>query len=358
MGLPGEPCGRREVRKLPDLIEGEAALDELLTTPTPAVVEALRAVPGDLLVLGAGGKMGPTLTLLAARALRAGGQAARVIAVSRFSEHGLRERLDQGGVETVALDLLDDGAMDRLPDAPNVVFMAGRKFGSTGAESLTWAMNTYLPALVAHRYRRSRLVVFSTGNVYPLVPVTSGGAREDVSPSPVGEYAQSCLGRERMVEHVSAQHGTPAVMFRLNYAIDLRYGVLVDVAQRVLRGDVIDLAMGNVNAIWQGDANAVALRALAHASSPPLLLNVTGPETVSVRALACRFAALLGRPAPAFAGEEAPTALLSNAGRAHDLFGYPQVPLERMVRWVAHWVHIGGPTLDKPTHFEQRDGRF
>jgi nucleoside-diphosphate-sugar epimerase len=348
----------REVVALPDLITSEAALDEFLTTPTPAVIEALRSCPGDLLVLGAGGKMGPTLTLLAARALQAGGRAARVIAVSRFSEHGLRERLEQSGVETIPLDLLEDDAMDRLPEAPNVVFMAGRKFGSTGAESLTWAMNTYLPALVANRYRRSRLVVFSTGNVYPLVPVTSGGATEDVPPSPLGEYAQSCLGRERMVQHVSARHGTPAVIFRLNYAIDLRYGVLLDVAQRVFRGDVIDLGMGNANAIWQGDANALALRALAHASSPPLVLNVSGPETVSVRALASRFAALLGRPAPVFSGEEAPTALLSNAGRAHDLFGYPQVPLERMIRWVAHWVQIGGPTLDKPTHFEQRDGRF
>lgn len=343
---------------LPDLIDSEAGLDDLLTTPTPAVVDALRSCPGDLLVLGAGGKMGPTLTLLAARAFQAGNLAGRVIAVSRFGEHGLRERLEASGVQTIALDLLADGAMDRLPDVPNVIFMAGRKFGSTGAESLTWAMNTYLPALVAHRFRRSRLVVFSTGNVYPLVPVTSGGAGEDVPPSPLGEYAQSCLGRERMVEHVSERHGTPAVLFRLNYAIDLRYGVLLDVAQRVNRGEVIDLGMGNANAIWQGDANALALRALAVASSPPLRLNVTGPETVSVRATARRFATLLGRPAPTFLGEEAPTALLNNASRAHDLFGYPQVPLERMIRWVAHWVQIGGPTLDKPTHFEQRDGRF
>jgi len=346
------------VTALPDVIANDAALDDLLTTPIPAVVEALRASPGDLLVLGAGGKMGPTLTLLAARAMQEGGLASRVIAVSRFSEEGLRERLERSGVETISCDLLEDGALDRLPDAPNVVFMAGRKFGSTGAESLTWAMNTYLPMVTINRYRRSRLVVFSTGNVYPLVPVTSGGATEEQPPAPVGEYAQSCLGRERMIQHGSERYGTPVVIVRLNYAIDLRYGILLDVAQHVLNDDVIDVTMGNANVIWQGDANAHALRALAYASSPPLLLNVTGPETVSVRALACRFADLLGKPAPTFAGVEASTALLNNAGRAHCLFGYPTVSLERMLRWVAHWVQIGGPILDKPTHFEQRDGRF
>lgn len=346
------------VRPLPELISNETELDDLLTTPTPAVVEALRAAPGDVLVLGAGGKMGPTLTLLAARALREGGLAARVIAVSRFSESGLRERLDEQGVETIPCDLLEEGALDRLPDAPNVVFMAGRKFGSTGAESLTWAMNTALPAVVAARYRRSRLVVFSTGNVYPLVPVTSGGATEDLPPEPIGEYAQSCLGRERMVQYVSAQYGTQAVILRLNYAIDLRYGILLDVARRVHAGEPVAVTMGNVNVIWQGEANAVALRSLGLVGSPPLLLNLTGPETVSIRALARRFARLLDRPEPIFAGQEAPTALLSNAGRAHEQFGYPRVPLECMTRWVAHWVQQGGPTLDKPTHFEQRDGQF
>jgi nucleoside-diphosphate-sugar epimerase len=346
------------VAVLPDIIASEGELDDVLTTPTPGVIEALRSAPGDLLVLGAGGKMGPTLTLLAARAMQESGLTSRVIAVSRFTEPGLRERLGQRGVETIACDLLADGAVDLLPDAPNVIFMAGRKFGSTGAESLTWAMNTYLPALVAGRYRHSRLVVFSTGNVYPLVAVTSGGATEDLPPAPLGEYAQSCLGRERLVQYSSERYGTPAVIFRLNYAIDLRYGVLLDVARRVDRGDIIEVGMGNVNGIWQGDANAAALRALACAASPPLLLNITGPETISVRALASRFAALLGRPEPVLSGQEAATALLSNAGRAHDLFGYPQVPLDRMLRWVAHWVRIGGPTLDKPTHFEQRDGRF
>ncbi|HEV7213734.1 MAG TPA: NAD-dependent epimerase/dehydratase family protein [Chloroflexota bacterium] len=339
-------------------MSSEAELDDLLTTPTPEVVAALRATPGDLLVLGAGGKMGPTLTLLAARAIRAGGLPARVIAVSRFSEAGLRERLEEQGVATIACDLLEDGALDRLPDAANVVLMAGRKFGSTGAESLTWAMNTALPALVAGRYRRSRLVVFSTGNVYPLVPVTSGGATEDLAPEPIGEYAQSCLGRERLVQYASDRHGTPAVILRLNYAIDLRYGILLEVARSVYAGNPVALTMGNVNVIWQGDANAVALRSLALAASPPLVLNLTGPETVSIRALACRFARLLDRPAPVFTGVEAPTSLLSNAGRVHACFGYPQVSLDHMVRWVGNWVQVGGSTLDKPTHFEQRDGRF
>lgn len=343
---------------LPEVISNEATLDDFLTTPTAEVVEALRAAPGDLIVLGAGGKMGPTLTLLAARAMREGGLPSRVIAVSRFSEAGLRQRLDAQRVETIACDLLEEGALDGLPAAPNVVFMAGRKFGSTGAESLTWAMNALLPALVARRYRRSRLVVFSTGNVYPLVPVTSGGATEDMSPGPIGEYAQSCLGRERLVQHVSAQHGTPAAILRLNYAIDLRYGILLEVARRVYAGEPVALTMGNVNVVWQGDANAVALRSLGLAASPPLVLNLTGPETVSIRAVARRFAELLDRPEPAFEGEEAPTALLSNAGRVHEQFGYPRVPLERMVRWVAHWLQQGGPTFDKPTHYEQRDGRF
>ena len=343
---------------LPEVINSEEALDDLLTTPPLPLIEALRATPGDLLVLGAGGKMGPTLALLAARALRASGLPARVIAVSRFSEPGLRDRLEEQGVATIACDLLEDGALDRLPDAANVVFMAGRKFGSTGAESLTWAMNTALPALVAGRYRRSRLVVFSTGNVYPLVPVTSGGAAEDLAPEPIGEYAQSCLGRERLVQHASARYGLSAVILRLNYAIDLRYGILLDVARRVYVGEPVTLAMGNVNVIWQGDANAVALRSLQLATSPPMLLNLTGPETVSIRALAYRFAALLDRPAPNFAGDEASTALLSNAGKVHARFGYPQVSLDHMIRWVAHWVQAGGSTFDKPTHFELRDGRF
>lgn len=346
------------MRELPEVIESEESLDDLLTEPTDEVVRALAALDGDLLILGVGGKIGPTLARLARRAFDAGDIRRRVIGVSRFSSPEAGGYLRAHGVETVSADLLEPGALARLPDAPNLVFMAGRKFGSTGAESLTWAMNAYVPALVAERYRGSRIVVFSTGNVYPLVPVASGGATEATPPAPVGEYAQSCLGRERLFEHFSELHGTPTTILRLNYAIDLRYGVLHDVARRVWAGEPIDLTMGNVNAIWQGDACGAALRCLALAKSPPLVLNLTGPETVSVRYLATRFAEILGRPTPSFVGDEAQTALLSNASLAHGLLGYPRVPLERMVRWVAEWVRRGGRTLSKPTHFEARDGRF
>jgi nucleoside-diphosphate-sugar epimerase len=341
-----------------DVISAEAELDDLLTTPTDEVIQALAGVEGDLLILGVGGKMGPTLARLAIRAIEKGHLGRRVIGVSRFSTPEVQRGLRAAGVETIGCDLLDDDALNRLPDVANVIFMAGRKFGSTGAESLTWAMNAYLPARVARRYRDSRLVVFSTGNVYPLVPVASGGATEDDPPGPVGEYAQSCLGRERLVEHFSRQHGTPAVIVRLNYAIDLRYGVLLDVAQKVWAGQPIDVRMGNVNVIWQGDANRAVLRCLPLAASPPPVLNLTGPETVSIRQVAQRVATLLGRPAPEIVGEEAPTALLSNAARAHARFGYPSVSLDQMLRWVAHWVEIGGPVLGKPTHFEERAGRF
>jgi nucleoside-diphosphate-sugar epimerase len=342
---------------LPDLIESEEQLDDLLTDPTDDVVETLASVPGDLLILGVGGKMGPTLARLACRAIERGGLRHRVIGVSRFSDRLVEQQLRAAGVETICRDLLDEGALDDLPDAPNVIFMAGRKFGSTGAEPLTWAMNTYLPGQVVRRYRTSRLVIFSTGNVYPLVPIASGGATEDQPTDPVGEYAQSCLGRERIVTFFAERYGTPVIILRLNYAIDLRYGILLDVAQRVWAGESIDLTMGNVNVIWQGDANSIALRSLDLCASPPTVLNLTGPETVSIRYVATRFGQLLGRT-PSLAGVEAPTALLSNAARAHRLFGYPRVGLDQMMRWVAHWVATGGRVLGKPTHFEVRDGRF
>jgi nucleoside-diphosphate-sugar epimerase len=342
---------------LPEIIADEVALDDLLSEPTDEVVAALRAVEGDLLILGVGGKMGPTLARLGRRAIERGGLPARVIGVSRFSEPGLDQKLREAGIETIAGDLLDDTFLEQLPAAPNVVFMAGRKFGSTGAEELTWAMNTHLPGRVAKQYRSSRLVIFSTGNVYPLVPVSSGGATESQPVLPTGEYAQSCLGRERIFSYFSRRHGTPQAIIRLNYAIDLRYGILLDVATRVWSGQPVDLTMGNVNVIWQGDANRAVLRALELATSPPRVLNLTGPETVAVRHLATRFGEIFNRP-PSFVGEEAPTALLSNAGRAHALFGYPRVSLETMIRWVAHWVGQGGRSLGKPTHFESREGRF
>ncbi|MCH8290413.1 NAD(P)-dependent oxidoreductase [Candidatus Poribacteria bacterium] len=334
-------------------METEEQLEDIMSSPTPEVVKAMAELDGDLLILGVGGKMGPTLARLARRSI----DKARIIGVSRFSTPGLQADLNQVGVETIPCDLLNEAALQKLPEVPNVVFMAGRKFGSTGNEALTWAMNTYLPGQIAEKYRNSRIVVFSTGNVYPLTPIAHGGATETHPVNPIGEYAQSCLGRERMFEHFSNRFGTPVVIIRLNYAIDLRYGILLDIAEKVYNAQAVDVTMGNVNVIWQGDANAVVLRALTHCQSPPLVLNLTGPETVSIRGLATRFAELFEKT-PIFEGQEAGTALLSNASRCHQLFGYPRISLEQMVQWIAHWVRSGGPTLDKPTKFEVRDGKF
>lgn len=334
-----------------------ADLDDALAQPSDALIEDLARLDGDLLVLGAAGKMGPSLVRLALKAIERGGLDKKVTAVSRFSRPEVREALEAAGAKTVAADLLEEGALESLPDAENVLYMVATKFGTQGREHLTWAQNAYLPGLVASRYRSARIVAFSTGNVYPLVPVTSGGSREGDPTGPVGEYAQSCLGRERIFEHLSDRHGTPVLLFRLNYAIDLRYGVLLDVAQAVRGGDPIDLRMGFVNVIWQGDANEIALRSLLLADSPPKALNVTGPETVSVRWLAERFAERFATE-PCFVHEESPTALLSNAAEAHGRFGYPRVPLARLIDWTAQWLEAGGDTLDKPTHFTQREGRF
>mgnify|MGYP001770775342 FL=1 len=334
-----------------------AELEERLSRPMPEVVQVFRQLQGDLLVLGVAGKMGPTLARMARRAMDEAQNPAVVYGVARFSQAEVCEQLENVGVQTIACDLLDADSVRRLPDAPNVVFMAGMKFGTTGAEALTWAMNTVVPANVAERFRRSRIVVFSTGNVYPLVPVVQGGATEATPPAPIGEYAQSALGRERVFEYFCARYHTPVAIYRLNYAVELRYGIILDVAQKVWTGTPVPLAMGCVNVLWQGDACAWALRCLPLAQSPPLVLNATGPETVSIRQLAYRLGELMGKE-PLFEGTEADTALLSNAGKAHRLFGYPTVPLDTVVQWVAYWVMQSLPTLDKPTHFEVRNGRF
>ena len=339
------------------MIKTEAQLESSLSEPTIEVVEAIAALEGDILILGVGGKMGPTLAKQAKRAIDAAGVSKRVIGVSRFSTPGVRETLHEDGIETIVADLLSEDCLQNLPDTQNVILMAGRKFGSTDNESLTWAMNGYMPGRVAEKFRSSRLVVFSTGNVYPLTPVSYGGATESSPVDPTGEYAQSCLSRERICTYFSSQFGTPMVLLRLNYAIDLRYGILLDIAEKVYAEEPVSLQMGNVNVIWQGDANAIALRAFLHCHSPPLVLNVTGPETVSIRHLASCFGAIFNK-SPHFEDEEASTALLSNASRCHQLFGYPRVSLGQMIEWVAEWVRIGGATLHKPTHFEVRDGKF
>ncbi|NPV10157.1 MAG: NAD(P)-dependent oxidoreductase [Anaerolineae bacterium] len=342
---------------LPAYIEDEASLDEVMSRPSPALVEDLTALEGDIMILGVAGKMGPTLARLARRASDEAGVSRRVIGVSRFSQPGTRQQLESWGVETIACDLLDREALASLPQARNIVFMAGRKFGSTGAEATTWAMNAYLPGLVAERFPDSRFVVFSSGNVYPLVPVISGGAVEEDLTAPVGEYAQSVLARERLFEYFSRERGIPVTLIRLNYAIDLRYGVLFDIGAKVHAGEPVDVTMGHANVIWQGDANSYVLRAFGLCSSPPAVLNVTGPEIVSVRRVAQRFGELLGRE-PVIQGQESPTAFLNNAGRCFSLFGYPTVPLDTMIRWIARWLELGGSSLGKPTHFETRDGRF
>lgn len=332
-------------------------LEDMLSEPSERLVQDIAKLDGDILILGVGGKMGPSLAKLAKRGVEAVGKGAKVIGVSRFSTGNLQEELEKSGIETVAADLLDDQALLNLPDASNIIYMAGNKFGTTGKEYFTWAMNAYLPGRVAERYRHSRIVAFSSGNIYPLTPIESGGASEETTPAPIGEYAQSCLGRERIFEYFARKNNTPILNFRLNYAIDLRYGILLELASAVKEGRSIDLNMGLVNVIWQGDANEMAIRSLHLCGSPAVTLNITGPETVSVRWLAERFGEAFGVQ-PHFTGLEQRTALLNNASTSHQLLGYPSVSLRQMMDWTVAWVNNGGDTLGKPTHFQQREGVF
>ena len=340
--------------KLPERFTDVAHLEDVMTAPGPELTADLESLSGDILILGVAGKMGPTLARLAKRA--APGK--RVVGVARFTEPGLREKLEAWGVECIACDLLERGEIERLPKIDNVVFMAGRKFGSVGREDLTWAMNVMVPAQVAEAFRASRIVAFSTACVYPYVDVASGGATEAVPPiPPSGDYANSCVGRERMFEYFSHKHGTRGRLLRLEYAIDMRYGVLHDVGRKVYSGANIDLTMGHVNVIWQGDANSRALRALGECTMPASALNLSGPETVSVRALAEAFGRHFSRQ-PVFSGKEAGTAWLVNSAEAQRLFGPPSVPLDTMIAWQADWITRGGASLGKDTHFDTRDGKY
>ncbi|MGZ3409041.1 MAG: NAD-dependent epimerase/dehydratase family protein [Xanthobacteraceae bacterium] len=339
---------------LPERFRDVEQLEDFMTMPSPALIADLEKAPGDIIILGVGGKMGPTLARMAKRAV----PKRRVVGVARFSEKGLREQLTAQGIECIEADLLDRKQVEALPKLPNVIFMAGRKFGSTGHEDLTWAMNAYVPALVAEAFVASRIVVFSTGNVYPWVNLSHGGATE-ATPAlpPAGTYANSCVARENIFQYFSRTRGTPGRLFRLNYAIDMRYGVLHDVASRVMDGTPLNLAAGHVNVVWQGDANAMALRSLAYCTVPASPINVSGPEHISTRWLATEFGKRLGKT-PVFEGTEATEGWLTNTAEAMRLFGYPTVPLSILIDWVADWVGRSMPSLGKATHYDSRDGTF
>lgn len=339
------------------MIRDVSQLEDLLSTPSEAAIEAMRRIEGDVLILGVGGKMGPSLARMLVRASQQAGIDLKVRAVSRFSNESLRGKLTADGIETIAGDLGDEAFIAGLPDSTNVIFMAGMKFGTGDNPSTTWAMNTYVPALICRRFRDSRMLSFSTGNVYPLVPIDSGGSVETDTPDPVGEYAMSALGRERTFEFFCRRDEIPTTIVRLNYAVEMRYGVLVDLAQQVQAEQPIDLSMGYANVIWQGDANAMAIAALADAAVPPFVINVAGPELVYVRTTCERFGELLNKPVR-FTGEPANTALLNNGSVGHQRYGSPRIALDQLIEWTANWIKRGGETHGKATHFQTRDGKF
>lgn len=342
---------------LPDVVRTDEELDELLSRPGPALIEMMKRMEGDLLILGSGGKIGVSLARTAMRAIEAAGVKKKVIGVDLFPDSVARDLLDSYGVETVQCNLLDRAAVAQLPQVKNVIFMAGRKFGTTGAVELTWAMNALVPANAAAHYRHSRIVAFSTGCIYPLVPVEKGGCTEDVAPGPIGEYAQSCLARERVFGYHSQADKTEVCMFRLNYSVELRYGVLFDIAVKVKDGEPVDLNVGQFNVLWQGDVNNQALLSLDLCASPCAKINVTGPETLSTRQVAEEFGRLMGKEVT-FTGEEGPVGYLSNSARATDLFGYPSISPRRVIKWTADWLMQGGRSLGKPTHFEVSNGKY
>lgn len=331
----------------------ERALENILSEPSDATKEILTCLNGDIVVLGAAGKMGPTLSMM----LKKASSDKNIYAVSRFSDEMVRDRIEDVGVKTIQIDLLDESLYSQLPDVKNVFFLAGMKFGSTGNQPLTWAMNSFLPGLIAKHYKNSRIVVFSTGNVYPLVDLNSGGASEDTAPEPVGEYAQSCLGRERMFEYFSQLNNTPVTIIRLNYANEPRYGIIVDLTRRIINYEPIDLTMGAVNLIWQRDANDYIIRSVSLAKSPPTILNVAGQDTLLVRKLAEQIGKEL-KIKPRFVSQKAQTALLSNASLCISKFGSPQTELTEMISLIVKWVALGKTVLNKQTKYNIRNGKF
>ncbi len=335
----------------------EEKLNSLLTTPSDNLVEDIQKIKGDIMVLGAGGKMGPTLCVLAKNAVKKAGIEKRIIAVSRGSDKIATKLMVDNGVEVIAMDLLDRKKLDELPDVENIIYMAGKKFGTNGNEWQTWAMNSVVPAFVADRFRGKNIVVFSSGNIYPIVPINSGGCTETDKPIPNGEYGMSTLARERIFEHASHEYGTKVLMYRLNFAVDLRYGVLFDVAKNILNEEKIRLSTPCFNFIWQGHANEIAIRGLLHATSPACVMNVTGPETVSIKKAAIELGQYLGKE-PMFEGEEGTDAYLNDASKAMEIFGYPEVSAKTLIKWQAQYLLDGGRTLDKPTHFEERGGSY
>ena len=344
--------------QFPEHFADVCELENYISQPTDALIDMMRRLDGDIMILGVAGKMGVTMAMQAANAVRAAGVKKDVIGVARFSDASLREKLERSGVKTITCDLVDQAQISQLPQIKNIIFMAGRKFGTQGGEDLTWAMNVLAPSYVANHFKNSRITAFSTGCVYPLVSAEEGGCTENVQPEPVGEYSQSCLGRERILQYASRINKTPMLLFRLNYAIDLRYGVLHDIAMPVWRGEKVNNAVSHFNAIWQGCANEAALRSLELVSSPVGILNVTGPETVSTEEVAEEFGRLFGKKVEYIYPVAGRRGYLNNASKMFELFGKPSVTMEQMIKWQAQWIMSGGESLNKPTHFEVNNGKF
>jgi len=340
-----------------ETIDDEQQLEEILSRPSPEVVELFKTLEGDIIFLGIAGKIGPSIARMAKRACAEAGVSKRIVGVSRFSNEQEQKHIESFGIETIRGDLLEPDFIKSLPKVKNVIFLAGMKFGSEGNLSLTWAMNTYMPAQVAGHFKESRIVVFSTGCVYPLVNKKSGGSLESDTPVAIGEYSQSCLGRERMFEYGSLKYGTPVSLIRLNYSVEMRYGVLVDIASKVRNEEPVNLSMGFFNIIWQGDMNVMVLRSLSHCSTPAKIINITGTKILSVRQVALEFGKIFGKT-PNFLGKEAPTALLSNAEFSYGLFGRPKITTRQMIKWIANWINHENRLLNKQTHFEVRDGKY